>query len=151
MQCEQAVPIVFKSCWIHWFFGCLPYIHKEFDNNITRQHSWYTPTGLCHHQFLLDWPWMLLWIKLISNQLDILFHVLAWVASQLSGNCDVTSNWLWHQRQNINRASEKQSRCVRIVVFIIYGFICHVRNKIMYVLPSRTVYMLTRGLFWCLF
>ena len=48
--------------------------------------------------------------------------------------------------------SETRGRCVNIVVFIvIYGFLCRVRNKIMYVLSWRTVSSLTRMLFLCLF
>ena len=42
--------------------------------------------------FLHDRPWISMWMKLISNELDITFHV---VASQLSGHCDaITYQWI---------------------------------------------------------
>ena len=70
--------------------------------------------------FLLDWPWISLWIKSISNELDITIHS---IASQLSGHYDVISNRLW-QHQNENQASETWGWCVKIVAFtVIYGFV----------------------------
>ena len=102
-------------------------------------------------EFLHDRPWILPWIKSISNELDITYHV---IASQMSGHCDGISNRLWRHQQNKHRASVTRGRCVKLVVFIvIYGFVmsCHVRNKIMYVLSWRTVSALTRVLFWNLF
>ena len=66
-------------------------------------------------------PWISPWIKSISNELNITFHVLA---SQLSGHCDVISHRLWRLQQNVNRASTTLGQCVNIVVFIvIYRFV----------------------------
>ena len=86
--------------------------------------------------FLHDRLWISSWIKSIYNELDITCHVFA---SQFSGHYDVITNRLWRHQQNVKRAS------------VIYGSLCHVRNEIMYVLVWRTVYALTRVLFWCLF
>ena len=65
-------------------------------------------------------PWISPWIKSISNELDVTIHV---IASQLSGHCDVISNRLWRHQQNENRAGETRGRCVKLVVFIVYGFV----------------------------
>ena len=98
--------------------------------------------------FLHDRPWKSPWMKLISHRLDITFNVLALVASKLSGNCDVTSNRVWRHQQNVNRANKKRIRCMMIVVSIVmYGSACRGKNRIMYVLSWRTVYVLV----WCLF
>ena len=40
--------------------------------------------------------------------------------------------------------------CEGVIFFVIYGYVCRVRNKIMYVLSWRTVSVLTRVSFWCL-
>ena len=81
--------------------------------------------------------------------LDITIHVSA---SQLSGHCDVISNRLWRHQQNENRTNETRGRCVRIVFLLSFvGSLGRVRNKIMYILSIRTVSVLTRVLFWCLF
>ena len=72
-------------------------------------------TDIC---FLLhDRPWISPWLKSIHNELDISIHV---IASQLSGNCDVTSYRLWRHQQNENRASETRGRWEKIVVFIVF-------------------------------
>ena len=100
-------------------------------------------------KFLHNRPWILPWIKSISNELNITCHVLP---SQLSGHCDVIANQLWHHQQNVKRASETRGWCVKILVLPPFmDSLCRVRNKIMYVLLWRTVYALTRVLFWCLF
>ena len=99
--------------------------------------------------FLQDRLWISPWIKSISNKLDITIHV---IASQLSGHCDVISDWLWRHQQNENWASEARGRCVKIVVLPSFiDSLCRVRNKILYVLSWRTVSALTWVLFWCLF
>ena len=100
--------------------------------------------------FLHDQPWISPWIKSISNELDITIHVIAF---QLSGHCDVINNRLWRHQQNENRASETRWWCVKIVVCIVIYLdsLRRVRNKLMYVLPWRTVSALTRVLFRCLF
>ena len=98
--------------------------------------------------FLHDRPWISLWIKSISNQLDITVHM---IASQLSRYYDIISNGLWRHQQNEDRASETQAWCVTIVVFIvIYGFVMS-WNKIKYVLSWQTVSALTRVFFFVYF
>ena len=75
-----------------------------------------------------------------------------WIVSQLSGHCDIISNRLWHHQQNENQVGETWERCVKIVVLSLFmDLICHVRNKVIYVLLWQTVSVLTRVLFWCLF
>ena len=104
---------------------------------------------MTNKDFLHDQPWISLWIKWISKELDITIHM---ITSQLSGYCDVINNQLWRHQQNINPASEAQGWCVKIVVFIIILLsLWHVRNEIMYVLSWQTVFALTWVLFWCLF
>ena len=99
--------------------------------------------------FLHDRPSISPWIKSICNELDITCHVFA---SQFSGHCDVIANRLWRHRQNVKLASETRGWCVKILVLASFmDSLCLVRNKIMYVLLWRTVYALTRVLFWCLF
>ena len=99
--------------------------------------------------FLHDRPWISPWLKSISSVLDITCHVFA---SQLSGHCDVIANRLWRHQQNVKRASETRGWCVKILVLAsLMDSLCRVRNKIMYALLWRTVYTLTRVLFWCLF
>ena len=99
--------------------------------------------------FLHDRSWISPWIKSISNELDIVIHV---IASQLPGHCDVIGYRLWRHQQNENWVSETRERCVKIVVLSSFmDSFCRVRNEIMYVLSWRTVSALTRVLFWCLF
>ena len=97
-----------------------------------------------HHR-----PWISLWIKSISNKLGITCHLFA---SQLSGHYDVIANRLWCHQQNIKWASETRDDVWRSLfsASFIYS-LCHLRNKIMYVLLWWTVFALTRVLFWCLF
>ena len=79
---------------------------------------------ICHDSdsvFLHDRLWISPWIKSVSNELDIIIHV---IASQLSGHCDVISNRLWRHQQNENQTSETRGRCVTVVAFIvIHGFV----------------------------
>ena len=71
------------------------------------------------------------------------------IASQLSGHCEVISNRLWRHQQNVNRASETRRRRVKIVVLSLFmDSSCRLRNKIIYALSWRTVYALTRVLFF---
>ena len=99
--------------------------------------------------FMHDRPWISLWIKSISNQLNITIQM---IASQLFGYCDVISNPLWHHQQNVNRASKTRVKKVWRSLFLssFTDSLYRVRNKIMYVLAWRTIYALTRVLFWCL-
>ena len=104
--------------------------------------------GVENTVFLHDRPWIPPWIKSISNELDIIIHV---IASQLSRYCDVISNRLWRNQQNEDRASETRGRCIKIVVSSSFmDSLCRVRNKIMFVLSWRTVSVLNRVLFLCL-
>ena len=99
--------------------------------------------------FLHGRPWISPWIKSISNELDIIIHV---IASQLSGYCDVINNRLWRHQQNVHLASEAQGRCVKIVVFIVIFVVvmsCKKYNN--YFRSWRSVSALTRVLLWCLF
>ena len=60
--------------------------------------------------FYNDRPWILPWIKAISNKLDIIIHV---IALQLFDHCDVIHNRLWRHPQNVNhvnRTSETRGR-----------------------------------------
>ena len=99
--------------------------------------------------FLHDRLWISPSIKSISNELNITCHVFA---SQLFGHCDVIANGLWRHQQNVKWANETQGLCVKILVLASFmDSLCSVKNKIMYVLLWRTVYALTRVLFWCLF
>ena len=106
-------------------------------------------TTIYKSNFLHDRPWISLWIKSISNELDITCHMFA---SQLFGHCEVIANRLWRDQKNVKRTSETRRWCVKIRVLASFiDSLCRVRNKIMYVLLWRTVYALTRVLFWCLF
>ena len=70
--------------------------------------------------FLHNRPWILRWIKSISNEFNFIINM---ITLHLSGHCDVISKPLWHHQQNENWASETQGRCVKLVVFIVmYGF-----------------------------
>ena len=72
------------------------YIHTLF-------YFWY------NGPFLHGRPWISPWIKSISNELDIIMHV---IASQLSAYCDAISNRLWRHQQNGNRACvARKDRC----------------------------------------
>ena len=74
-----------------------------------------------HPTFLNDRLWISTWMISMSNELDIIIHV---IASQLSRYCDVISNRLWRHQQKEDRASETRGRCVKTVVFIvIYVFV----------------------------
>ena len=99
--------------------------------------------------FLHERPWILPWIKSMSNLFDIIIHM---ITSQLSGNCDVIWNRLWSHQQKENQASETRGRCVKIVILSSFmDSLCHARNKILYVLSWWTVSALTWLLFLCLF
>ena len=98
--------------------------------------------------FLHDRPCISSRLKSISNESDIIIHV---TTSQLFRCCQVINNRLWRHQQNEYRGSETRGRCVKIVVLSSFmDTLCRVRNKIIYVLSSRTVSALTRGLFLCL-
>ena len=86
--------------------------------------------------------------KIDINELDIIIHV---TASQFSGYCDVISNRLWRHPHNVQRTNATRWRHVKIVILSSFmDSLCCVRNTIMYVLSWRTVYALTRVLWWCL-
>ena len=90
--------------------------------------------------------WISPWIKSMSSELDITIHV---IMSQLSDHCGVISNRFWSHQRDETRASETRGRCVKIVVLSSFtDSLCHVRNKISYVLLWRTVSTFTQVLFW---
>ena len=136
----QVYTICLASC-LHRSHCCLPKFKRyRLTTNIYQNR---------HASFLHDRPWILPWIKSISNELGIAIHM---IASQLSGHCHVIGNQLWRHQQNENCVSEIRERCIEIVISSSFmDSLCHVRNKIMYVLSWRTVSALTRGLFLCLF
>ena len=89
-------------------------------------HHWVISHTPLYKYFLHDWTWISPWIKSISNELDIIIHVI------VSGHCDVISNRLWRHQQNENRASETRGRFVKIVVLSSFmDSLCRVRNKAM--------------------
>ena len=99
--------------------------------------------------FLHDQPRISPWIKVISNELNITFHV---ITSQLSGHCDVINNRLWRHQHNGSRVTQTQKLCVKIVALSSFmDSLCRVRNKTIYSFWWRTVYVPTRVLFWWLF
>ena len=88
------------------------------------------PALVIIYVFLHDQPWISPWI------------------SQLSCHCDVSSNRLWRHQRNKDRASETGTMCKdRRFMYSL----CHVRNRMIYVLSWRTVSALTRVLFCYLF
>ena len=93
--------------------------------------------------FFHDRPWISAWIKSISNELDITFHVLA---SQLCGHCDVISNRLWRQ-QHVNRVTHGVDVWRSSFLSPFMDSFYRVRNEIMNVLAWRTVSALHRVLF----
>ena len=136
------------------------YNHNKTQQSKNRVHiswdilklCWFTKLlklWMAMYVFLHDRPWISSWIKSISNELDISCHVFA---SQLSGHYDVIANRLWRHQQNVKRASETRDDVWRSSFLASFmDSLCRVRNKIIYVLLWRTVYALTRVLFWCLF
>ena len=90
-------------------------------------------------------PWISPWIKSISYELDITVHM---IASQL-----------WHHQQSIVMSSaewkssewDMGTMCKDRPLSSFMDSLCHVRNKIMYVLEWRTVSVLTGALLWYLF
>ena len=77
--------------------------------------------------FLHDQPWISPWIKSMSNDLDIIIHV---IASQLFCHCVVISNWLWRHRQNENWACVTHRRCVQDRRFYRHLWIRYVVSEI---------------------
>ena len=63
-----------------------------------------------------------------------------------------SANRLWRHQQNENWASETQGDVQRSSFLLLFlHSLRRVRNKMMYAHSWRTVYALTRVLFWCLF
>ena len=154
--------VIFDRWFKYGSWSVLKFIHRT--KSLLSASGWtysYGKHPLCFHQkkskttfgrkgiFLHDRPWILPWIKSISNELNITCHVFA---SQLSDHCDIIANRLRCHQQNVRRASETRGWCVQFLVLASFMYsLCRVRNEIMYVPLSRTVYALTRVLFWCLF
>ena len=98
---------------------------------------------------LHDQPWISPWIKSISK---VRYH--------LSRVCIKIVWSLWRHRQSIVallaecKASEWDTGMMCEDPRFLASFmvlLCHVRNKVMYVLLWQTVYELSWVLFWCLF
>ena len=129
--------------------GAISMKYKSMQKRLANKIFWYNKSWLSKAAFLHDRPWILPWIKSISNELDITCHVFA---SQLSDHCDVIANRLWRHQQIIKRASETLDDVWRSSFLVSFmDSLCRVRNKIMYVLLWRTVYALTQVLFRCSF
>ena len=91
--------------------------------------------------FLHDRPWISPWIKSISNELSFTWmrHNCLVIVTSSTSDCDIISR----------RYGFEVWRSSFLSSFL--SSLCHVRNKIMYVLSWRTISALTRVLFWCLF
>ena len=63
----------------------------------------------CFILSFLSWPAR----HIIVNKIDITCHVTA--SQFLQWVCDVISEQLWRYQQNVNRASEVRSRCVKTI------------------------------------
>ena len=114
----------------NWDASDLRSHHTHYDVTVKFMGNVTTFDGLVQYcSFIHDRPWISLWIKSISNKLDIIIHL---IVSQLSHYCDVYSNWLWHHQQNEDRASETQGRCVKIVIFNHHLWIRYVMHEIKY-------------------
>ena len=83
--------------------------------------------------------------KSICNELNIIIHV---IASQLCGHFDAISNRLWRHQQNVNRASETRGWCVKVEDRCLQRNLW-IRYVVYEILSWRTVYALTRVLYWC--
>ena len=76
-----------------------------------------------------DRLWILLWMKSISNELDITIYM---IMSQLVGHCDIISNWLWRSHNNVSWVSKAQVHVYSLLFLLSFmNLICPVRNKIM--------------------
>ena len=113
---------------------------------LVHTHSW---VFFCEFKewskFLHDQPWISPWIKIMSNELDIIIHV---IASQLSIHCQQ----LIVMSSAENKLSKWDTRMMKIKVLSSFmDLLCCVRNKIIYVNSWRKVYVPTWALFCCLF
>ena len=125
--------------YYRWSKTCLLKVYHTviiYDRTLIRLNSYemlhilttWASCGISILIFLHDRPWISPWIKSISNQLDITCHVFG---SQLSGHCDVIAN----DQQNIKRVSETWDDVWRSSFLASFmDSLCHVRNKMMYVL-----------------
>ena len=86
------------SCFLtQWWTGLLRHVSVMISGNRRVK-------VIANSSFLHERPWISPWLKSISNEFDIIFHVLA--------------------LQLLNYASETRGRCVMIAVFIaIYGIV----------------------------
>ena len=80
--------------------------------------------------FLHDRLWISLWIKLISNELDFIIHV---IASQLSRHSDIISNRLWCHQHNEDQERHGDDVLRSSFFTSFMDSLCCVRNNIMYV------------------
>ena len=113
---KQSIPLNFSNtrAWLLWSHYNRVHFSQGFTINIPQLAYKDKKCDLFH-----DWMWILPWMKLISNELDVTLHMLV---SQLSGHCDIIINRLWCHQLNINWASETQWWDMKIVNFnVIYG------------------------------
>ena len=112
-------------------------------------HIYTQPQRVNKYIFLHDQQWISLWIKPISNELDITIQV---IASQLFGHCDVINKQLWPSSSRMKtervRHGDDVKRSSLLSPFM--DSFCWARNE-MYVLSWRTASALTWVLFRCLF
>ena len=135
---ELISPIFIRFTWFIYSYSSWLY-HWHRDNHkispVSVNSLWWIWVKLT---FLHDWPWISPRIKSISNQLDIIIHVIASIV--MSSAEEKLSKWAM-------RTMCKDHHFYRHL----WIFLCHVRNKIMYVLSWWALSPLTWVLFWCLF
>ena len=95
---------------------------------------------------------------MVLNKIEVLRVIYLFSSSRMtivaSCNTFVTSSKIDSDviSRTINRASETCGRFMKIVVLVvILDWLYCVRNYIPYILSRRTVFVLSRVLFWCLF
>ena len=130
-------------------------------------HIYTQPQRVNKYIFSHDQQWISLWIKPISNELDITIQV---IASQLSGHCDVINKQLWRHQAEWKPSEWDTGTMWKDHRFYHHLWICFVEQKIkcmyscdklflhslecyfgVYFPHCETVSALTRVLFWCLF
>ena len=132
-----------------WLIHCLKKNHPS--HSVKFMHIQMLISCMFHLQW--GWnSWILShdrsWIKSIYNKLDIIIYV---IVSQSTGHCDVISNQLWCHKKNVNLVRHRLDLWKSSFLLSFTDSLCHVRNKIKYVLSWWTVYELTRVLFSCLY
>ena len=141
MSCKLQFKIPLQVIWlnIHSMPSTMT-INHPFENrmcstvmdigpiSIDYPHEGYTCRGGINLLFLHDQLRISPWIRTISNELDITFHV------------SFTIVWsLWRHHQNVNRTSETRGRCVKIVALVVINeYVISCKKKI-HVFPWRCI------------